>query len=80
MTVKLNLTIDENLVAKSKKFARERNTTVSKLVQELLSKHIAPNNKKIQKSDFISRTAGIISVKNYDIKKEKLQLFEKYGL
>jgi hypothetical protein len=80
MTVKLNLTIDENLVTKSKKFARERNTTVSKLVQELLSKHIAPNNKKIQKSDFISRTAGIISVKNYDIKKEKLQLFEKYGL
>ena len=79
MTVKLNLTIDENLVTKSKKFARDRNTTVSKLVQELLSKHIAPDNKKIQ-NDFIKRTAGIISVKNFDIKKEKSQLFDEYGL
>jgi hypothetical protein len=80
VTVKLNLTIDEQLVAKSKRFAHERNTTVSKLVQELLSNHLTSSNKKLQKSDFIKRTAGIVKAKNIDIKKEKLQLFEKYGL
>jgi flagellin-specific chaperone FliS len=80
MTTKLNLTIDEKVVAKSKRFAATQNTSVSKLVEELLVKHIE-KNKEQKKSDFIKRTAGIIKTKQFNLNTEKATaLKEKYGL
>jgi Family of unknown function (DUF6364) len=80
MTTKLNLTIDEKIVAKSKRFAATQNTSVSKLVEELLIKHI-DKNKEQKKSDFIKRTAGIIKTKQFDLHTVKATaLKQKYGL
>jgi hypothetical protein len=82
MTVKLNLTIDENLVAKSKRYAAKRKTTVSKLVQELLKNHIVLTEKKSSKKSFVEKYAGTLSGKLSDeaVKKFKDEyLSKKYG-
>lgn len=80
MTIKLNLTIDEKIVAKSKRFAATQNTSVSKLVEELLIKHIDKSREQ-KKSDFIKRTAGMVKTKQFDLHNEKTTaLKQKYGL
>lgn len=82
MTVKLNLTIDEKIVAKSKKYAAKKKTTVSKMVQELLKKQIEQEEKKPAKKSFVEKWAGTFSGKLSDssIKERKDEyISEKYG-
>ncbi len=82
MTVKLNLTIDEELVEKSKRYAAKRKTTVSKLVQELLSNEIAASEKKPGKKSFVEKYAGTLSGKLSDNEVKKIKdeyLSKKYG-
>ena len=80
MTVKLNLTIDEKIVAKSKRYAAKRKTTVSKMVQELLRKQLAIEEKKPNKKSFVEKWAGTLKVHIPDINKAKDEyLKEKYG-
>ncbi len=80
MTVKLNLTIDEALVAKSKRYAAKRKTTVSKLVQELLRNEIATSEKNSGKKSFVEKYAGTLKISIPDIDKAKDEyLKKKYG-
>ncbi len=80
MTVKLNLTIDEAIVAKSKKLAAKKKTTVSKMVQELLSQKIAAEERKPKKKGFVEKWAGTLKVHIPDVKKAKEEyLNKKYG-
>ena len=80
MTVKLNLTIDEKVVTKSKRYAAKRKTTVSKLVQELLSNQIAAEEKKFDKKSFVEKYAGTLKIRIPDIDKAKDEyLKKKYG-
>ena len=82
MTVKLNLTIDEKIVAKSKRYAAKKNTTVSKIVQELLQKQLEQEEKKPKEKSFIEKYAGILSGKLSDDRVEKLKnehFSKKYG-
>lgn len=82
MTVKLNLTIDENIVVKSKRYAAKKKTTVSKLVQELLKKQLELEGKKPKQKSFVQKWAGTFSGQLSDsrIKEIKDQhLNKKYG-
>jgi Family of unknown function (DUF6364) len=82
MTVKLNLTIDKEVVAKSKRYAAGRKTTVSKIVQELLRKQLMHDEKMGNKKSFISQHAGTLSGKlsGTSVKKIKDEHFSrKYG-
>ena len=82
MTVKLNLTIDKEVVAKTKKFAARKKTTVSKMVQEFLRKQLTIEEGKKMKTGFITKHAGILSGKLSDKKVKKItanRLSEKYG-
>ena len=63
MTVKLNLTIDSEVIAKSKRFAASKKTTVSKMVQELLRKELLLAEKKGKKKSFIGKYGGSLSGK-----------------
>jgi hypothetical protein len=83
MTVKLNLTIDEKIVAKSKRYAAKKKTTVSKMVQELLTKEVEGDQKKRQGKSFVEKYAGALSGKLSDsrVKKIKKEYIEKkYGV
>ena len=82
MTVKLNLTIDEKIVAKSKKFAAKQNTSVSKLVEQLLTKALSNENGGKPKKSFVEKYAGTLSGKlsDNDVKRIKDEfLMKKYG-
>ena len=82
MTVKLNLTIDSEVIAKSKRFAASRKTTVSKMVQELLRKELLLAERKEKRKSFISKYAGSLSGKLSDKAVNKLKddhISRKYG-
>lgn len=82
MTVKLNLTIDEKIVAKSKRYAAKKKTTVSKMVQGLLKKQIEMEEKKPAKKSFVEKWAGTLSGKlsEESVKKMKEEyISRKYG-
>jgi 2-phosphoglycerate kinase len=76
MTVKLNLTIDEEVVQRSKFFAKRKNTSISKIVQEYLDK--ATQNEKVE--SFVDKYAGKFDLGIVDVKKAKAEyLNKKYG-
>jgi hypothetical protein len=80
MTVKLNLTIDEKIVEKSKRYAAKKKTTVSKMVQEFLKKQIDLEEKKPAKKSFVEKWAGSLKIHIPDIDKARDEyLKEKYG-
>ena len=82
MTVKLNLTIDETIVAKSKRFAAKQNTSVSKLVEELLAKAMIAGEENKPKKSFVEKYAGTLSGKLSDSNVKKIKeeyLMKKYG-
>ncbi len=82
MTVKLNLTIDEKIVAKSKRYAAKNKTTVSKLVQEMLKRQLEKEEKKMQKKSFVEKWAGSFSGQLSNTKVAKIKdeyLSKKYA-
>ena len=78
MTVKLNLSIEENLVSKVKAYAAKRETSVSKIVESLITKELLSNQKNVK---FTQNYAGILSGKlnKNSISKLKLDKLKKYG-
>lgn len=81
MTVKLNLTIDEAVVKRAKRFAKQHNTSVSKLVEEYLEKSTKSTNQNGGKS-FVEKYAGILNGKLSEKEVEKIKVErvkKKYG-
>lgn len=82
MTVKLNLTISEEVVAKSKSYAAKRKTSVSKLVEELLNREIATMEKSPKKKSFVEQWGGTLTGHLTDEKIKQIKdehLTRKYG-
>ncbi len=71
MTVKLNLTIDQQLVKKIKAYAEKRKISVSKLVEQLLSSEIEPFENQ---AGFTERYAGKL---NGRLSEETVEAVEK---
>ena len=79
MTVKLNLTIDEDVVKRTKRYAKRTNTSISKMVQEYLDK--TTQNEMANKKSFVEKYGGTLKIGIPDVKKAKDEyLKEKYGL
>jgi hypothetical protein len=70
MTVKLNLTMDEDVVKRTKKYAAQKNTSVSKLVEEYLDKITIENNNS--KKGLLSKWSGILNGKLSEKEVEKI--------
>lgn len=79
MTVKLNLTINEKVAAKSKRYAAKKGVSVSRLVEEYLEKLTNEDSKK--EKNFVKRTAGTLRLRIDSIDKARDEyLKKKYGL
>ncbi len=81
MTTKLNLTIEEQTVIRAKRYAEKENTSVSRLVDNLLTQWLDEKESKKKKS-FVERAAGIIkdiSIPDIDAARDEY-LKEKYGI
>lgn len=78
MTVKLNLTIEEQLVKKVKAYAQKRKVSVSKLVEQLLSDEIEPFDNR---NSFLERYAGVLDGKLSDeaVEETLATKTQKYG-
>jgi hypothetical protein len=78
MTVKLNLTINEDVVAQSKALASKRKTSLSKIVEELLKKE---NSKRQKSENGLMKFAGILNGKLSDESTEEMltQKRKDYG-
>ena len=82
MKVKLNLTIDEKIVAKSKLYAAKQKTSVSKLVEELLEKAISNEGNGKPKKSVVEKYAGTLSGKLSDENVKRIKdeyLMKKYS-
>lgn len=79
MTVKLNLTIDEKIAARSKRYAAKKGVSVSKLVQDYLDK--LTEGKKTGKKSFVEKYAGIVrgNIPDIDAARDEY-LKKKYGV
>ena len=80
MTVKLNLTIDEEVVERTRRYAKKANTSISKIVQEYLDK--TTQNEKVKAVSFVEKYAGTLNGQLSDKEIERLKAQrgkEKYG-
>lgn len=80
MTVKLNLTIDEDVVKRTKRFAKKKNTSISKMVQEYLDK--ATSSEKPKEMSFVEKYGGSLKGQLSDKEVKRLldqRAKEKYG-
>jgi hypothetical protein len=70
MTVKLNLTIDEEVLKRTKRYAKKQNISISKMVQNFLDK--ATESEKPKKENFVEKYSGILNGKLSDKEVKKL--------
>ena len=80
MTTKLTLSIDEAAIEQAKKYAKKHNTSVSKLVEELLAKAMIAGQENKPKKSFVEKYAGTLKISIPDIDAAKDEyLKKKYG-
>lgn len=80
MDTKLTLKLDNYIIEQAKNYAKEKNTSLSLLVETYLGKLVLPNDTH-QVTPFVKSLSGIIDLtKDFDYKSEyKKHLTEKYA-
>jgi hypothetical protein len=58
MTVKLNLTVDEETASAIKKYAKRKHTSVSKIAEELFERELKDETRKKEAMDFFNKWVG----------------------
>jgi Family of unknown function (DUF6364) len=58
MTVKLNLTMDEDTATAIKKYAKRKGTSVSKIAVELFERELKDETRKKEAMDFFNKWVG----------------------
>ena len=79
MPHKLTLKLDENIVEKAKNYAKEHNSSVSKLVEEYF-RFITMDSSEIDKvriTPTIKKLSGILNSKSIDPKLERAEYLSK---
>jgi hypothetical protein len=79
MDTKLTLRLDNSIIEKAKKYAKNKNTSLSKLIESYLGKLVTPNDTN-EVTPLVKSLSGVIDLpKNFDTKKEyKKHLSNKY--
>jgi hypothetical protein len=80
MDTKLTLKIDNSIIEQAKNYAKDKNTSLSKLIESYLSKLVTPNDTN-EITPLVKSLSGVIDLpKNFDAKKEyKKHLVNKYA-
>lgn len=79
MDTKLTLKLDEEIIEQAKIYAKNKNTSLSKLIESYLGLLVDPSDDQ-EVTTFVKSLSGVINLpKNYDHKKEyKKHLLNKY--
>lgn len=71
MQSKLILKIDSNVVKKTKKYAKKKNTTINKIIKEYLKSLSSSSSSSSEITSLVRSISGIISLpKNFNLKKQ----------
>jgi post-segregation antitoxin (ccd killing protein) len=74
MKTKLTITVDEELVPKAKRYARERGVSLSSLIEDALERMTAPE----EATSFVERWRGSMRLAERDDDRYRA-LIDKYG-
>jgi hypothetical protein len=79
MDTKLTLKLDNSIIELAKNYAKNKNTSLSKLIESYLGKLVEPNE-SYEITPLVKSLSGVIDLpKNFDYKKEyKTHLLNKY--
>ncbi|MFM8491444.1 MAG: DUF6364 family protein [Candidatus Methylopumilus sp.] len=80
MDTKLTLKLDISIIEQAKNYAKDRNTSLSKLIESYLGKLVAENDTH-EVTPLVKSLSGVVNLpKNFDTKKEyKKHLLNKYA-
>ncbi len=71
MNAKLTLKLDGTVIARAKKYAKKRNTSLSKMIEAYLDSIIQPGDSGIETTPLVEGLSGVIDLPaNYDYGKE----------
>lgn len=80
MDTKLTLKLDNSIIEQAKNYAKNKNTSLSKLIESYLSKLVKPNE-ATEVTPLVKSLSGVVDLpNNFDSKKEyKKHLINKYS-
>ena len=80
MDAKLTIRLNENVIHRAKNYARNYNTSLSKMIESYLNAITKQESKDIEITPFVKSLSGIIQLPdNYDYKQEYSEyLINKY--
>jgi len=80
MDSKLTLKVDKEIIQRAKKYARERNTSLSQMVEDYFDIIVKPAETDIELTPLVKKLSGVVKLpKSYDSRKEYSKyLVKKY--
>ena len=80
MDTKQTLKLDNAVIEQAKNYAKDKNTSLSKLIETYLGKLVEPSD-NIEVTPFVKSISGVLNLpNNFDSKKDyKKHLINKYG-
>ena len=71
MDAKLTIKLDDDVITRAKQYAKNRKTSISKMVESYLDSVTKPDSKKIRITPLVKSLSGVINLPvDYDYKKD----------
>ena len=78
MDAKLTLKLDKEIIERAKQYAQDKNTSLSKLIENILSKVTEKNSFQTETTPLVDGLSGILSLDKIDKEDYRNYLEEKY--
>ncbi len=80
MDTKLTIKLDDDVITRAKTYAKNRKTSLSKMIESYLDSVTKPETKGIEITPLVKSLSGVITLNyNYDYKKDRTDyLVKKY--
>ena len=80
MDTKLTIKLDEEVITRAKKYARNRRTSLSKMIESYLDSVTRPDSEDFEITPLVKSLSGTVTVsEDFDYKKERADyLIKKY--
>ena len=71
MDAKLTIKLDDDVITRAKRYAKNRKTSISKMVESYLESVTKPDSKKIKITPLVKSLSGVINLPvDYDYRKD----------
>jgi hypothetical protein len=80
MNTKLTIKLDDDVITRAKTYAKNRRTSLSRMIESYLDSVTKPESKGIEITPLVKSLSGVITLTDdYDYKKDRVDyLIEKY--